>query len=44
MRKSLIIALMGAVGVLWGSDWSSQSGNPQRDGWARGESNLTKAK
>lgn len=44
MRKSLIIALVGAVGVLWGSDWSSQSGNPQRDGWARGESNLTKAK
>jgi len=44
MRKSLIIALVGAVGVLWGSDWSSQNGNPQRDGWARGESNLTKAK
>lgn len=43
MRKSLIIVLVGAVGVLWGSDWSSQSGNPQRDGWARGETNLTKA-
>jgi len=44
MRKFFLIVLLGAVGVLWGADWSSQSGNPQRDGWARGEDALVKSK
>ena len=42
MRKVLLIVLSGVVGALWGADWSSQSGNPQRDGWARGEESLVK--
>lgn len=44
MRKFFSIALLGIAGVLWGADWSSQSGNPQRDGWARSEANLVKSK
>ncbi len=44
MRKLFLVALLGVVGVLWGADWSSQSGNPQRDGWARGEEGITKSK
>jgi hypothetical protein len=43
MRKFLSIVLAsGLVTVLWGADWASQSGNPQRDGWARGEEEIVK--
>jgi outer membrane protein assembly factor BamB len=31
---------MGAL--LWAADWPSSSGNPQRDGWSRGEKALSK--
>jgi hypothetical protein len=47
MRKSFVVMLaLGAAGalLLFGADWASQSGNPQRDGWARNERDLTKAK
>lgn len=44
MRKLLLIVLSGAVTVLWAADWASQSGNPQRDGWAQGEDALVKGK
>ena len=44
MRKLLLIVLSGAVTVLWAADWASQSGNPQRDGWAQGEEDLVKGK
>ena len=47
MRRLLSGVLLGAVGVgsvlLLGADWASQSGNPQRDGWAQGETELVKA-
>jgi hypothetical protein len=43
MRKLLSIVLVsGFMTVLWGADWASQSGNPQRDGWARGEQEIVK--
>jgi hypothetical protein len=44
MRKLLLIAPSAAVAcaVLWAADWPSQSGNPQRDGWARTEKSFTK--
>ena len=44
MRKLLLIALTAllACWVVWGSDWPSQSGNPQRDGWAKYETAFTK--
>ena len=43
MRKLLsIVLLSGFMTVLWGADWASQSGNPQRDGWARGEEEIVK--
>lgn len=42
MRTLLAIALTGAMAALSGADWSSESGNPQRDGWARGETEILK--
>ncbi|HXJ42854.1 MAG TPA: hypothetical protein VNH18_26470 [Bryobacteraceae bacterium] len=44
MRKLSIIGLTAAVAtcVIWAADWPSQSGNPQRDGWAKGEKAFTK--
>ena len=45
MRKLSLISLSAAIAcaVLWGADWPSQSGNPQRDGWAKAEKAFTKA-
>src|SRR5580704_17368941 len=39
MRKFLCIAVSAIVtgAVVWSADWPSQSGNPQRDGWAKTE-------
>jgi outer membrane protein assembly factor BamB len=31
-----------AGALLWAADWPSSSGNPQRDGWSRGEKALSK--
>jgi WD40 repeat protein len=44
MRKFLLIAVAALVAcaVVWGSDWPSQGGNPQRDGWAKYEKAFTK--
>lgn len=43
MRKLLsIVLLSGFMTALWGADWASQSGNPQRDGWARGEEEIVR--
>ncbi len=44
MRKLLLITVTAAVACLavWGSDWPSQGGNPQRDGWAKYEKGFTK--
>ena len=44
MRKFSLIALSAAVAcaVIWAADWPSQSGNPQRDGWAKTEKAFTK--
>ncbi len=44
MRKFLLIALSALVASLfiWAADWPSQSGNPQRDGWAKTEKAFTK--
>ena len=46
MRKSFVVMLALGAGalLLLGADWASQSGNPQRDGWARNERDLTKDK
>src|ERR1700756_2624915 len=46
MQKSFAIGLACAASALlvFGADWASQSGNPQRDGWARNERDLTKDK
>src|ERR1700683_3613100 len=43
MRKITLIALSAAVAALltWAADWPSQSGNPQRDGWAKTEKAFT---
>src|SRR5580704_323831 len=45
MRKFSLIALSALVAslVIWAADWPSQSGNPQRDGWAKSEKAFTKA-
>jgi hypothetical protein len=45
MRKFSLIALSALVASLfiWAADWPSQSGNPQRDGWAKSEKAFTKA-
>ncbi|MES1256940.1 MAG: hypothetical protein ABUS51_00860 [Acidobacteriota bacterium] len=44
MRKFSLIALAGGVAcaVIWAADWPGQSGNPQRDGWAKAEKAFTK--
>ncbi len=44
MRKFILIGLSAAVAcaVIRGADWPSQSGNPQRDGWAKTERAFTK--
>jgi outer membrane protein assembly factor BamB len=44
MRKFSLIALSAAVAsfVIWAADWPSQSGNPQRDGWAKTEMAFTR--
>jgi hypothetical protein len=44
MRKLLLIAVTAAAAclVVWGADWPSQGGNPQRDGWAKYEKGITK--
>jgi outer membrane protein assembly factor BamB len=44
MRKLLLIAVTAALGcvAVLGSDWPSQGGNPQRDGWAKYEKGFTK--
>lgn len=44
MRKLSFIALTAlvAVCVIRAADWPSQSGNPQRDGWAKAEKAFTK--
>jgi predicted TIM-barrel fold metal-dependent hydrolase len=44
MRKFSLIALSAAIGcaLIWAADWPSQSGNPQRDGWAKAEKAFTK--
>ena len=46
MRKTFVVAVASAASalLLWSADWASQSGNPQRDGWARNERDLTKEK
>jgi hypothetical protein len=46
MRKSFVVMLALGAGalILFGADWASESGNPQRDGWARNERDLTKDK
>ena len=45
MRKRFLWALCFAVGIcacVWAADWPSTAGNPQRDGWAQGETDLSK--
>jgi hypothetical protein len=46
MRKGFVWTLCLAAGigamVVWGADWPSTGGNPQRDGWAQGERDLSK--
>src|SRR5579862_556459 len=44
MRKFSLSALSAAIAcmVIWGADWPSQSGNPQRDGWAKSEKAFTR--
>jgi outer membrane protein assembly factor BamB len=44
MRKSLLVAFtaLGACLVVWASDWPTQGGNPQRNGWAKFEKGFTK--
>lgn len=44
MRRFLFIVVLSAItGVLFAADWPSQSGNPQRDGWAQGENQIVKS-
>jgi len=45
MRKYSLVALSATVAcaVIWGADWPSVGGNPQRDGWAKSEKAFTKA-
>jgi len=43
MRKVWLMAVAAAAAcvVIWGADWPSQGGNPQRDGWAKYEKAFT---
>jgi len=46
MRKRSIGLFCLAIGTcmcVWGADWPSTAGNPQRDGWAQAETALTKS-
>lgn len=45
MKKKALWALCIAAGLcacVWAADWPSTGGNPQRDGWAQGETVLSK--
>ncbi len=45
MRKRVLGALcltLGTCACVWAVDWPSTAGNPQRDGWAQGETALSK--
>ena len=42
-RFKLAALAVSMAAILLGADWSSTSGNPQRDGWSRGETKLSKA-
>lgn len=42
MRRLFFIVFLSAA-VLMAADWPSQSGNPQRDGWAQGENEIVKS-
>jgi hypothetical protein len=45
MKKKFLWALCVSVGIcacVWAADWPSTGGNPQRDGWAQGETGLSK--
>src|SRR5215472_11265104 len=43
MRKLAWMVFPAAAGaLLWAADWPSSSGNPQRDGWSRGEMALSR--
>src|SRR6185312_5765191 len=42
MRRLFFIVFLSAATV-WAADWPSQSGNPQRDGWAQGEEEVVKS-
>jgi hypothetical protein len=44
MNKAFLIAAFTAIAGAWilSADWASSSGNPQRDGWARGEEGLSR--
>ena len=44
MRKFLCLAVSARMAgvLLWSADWPTQSGNPQRDGWAKTEKAFTK--
>jgi hypothetical protein len=45
MKKKFLWALCVGAGVcacVWAADWPSTAGNPQRDGWAQGETGLSK--
>ncbi len=44
IRKLAAIAATGAVTLLCGADWPTKSGDPQRDGWARGEREIVTSK
>jgi len=40
--KKLVLAVIATCAVLIGADWPTQSGSPQRDGWARSEKVFSK--
>jgi len=45
MKKKALWVLCIAAGLcacVWAADWPSTGGNPQRDGWAQGETVLSK--
>lgn len=44
MQKFSLAALSALVActIIWGADWPSHGGNPQRDGWAKSEKAFTK--
>lgn len=42
MRRLFFIVFLSTA-ALWAADWPSQSGNPQRDGWAQGEEEIVKS-